>query len=282
MNSIRVRVRLTHVKKSPLLLLALVTAAFAVAGAQAITYGEPDGTAHPSTGAMVFWSPSRHTWRIICSGTLVAPQVFLTASHCTALLEANGISLVGVSFDPQFTTGSLPDGTPVGGSSPVYTGAMHTNPLYNQRHSDPEDIAVITLDQAPSGVTPVQLPTAGLLGQMKKDGTLNQSTRFTSAGYGDQEPSNEPGGKVYPFTGERRVVDGSFNSLQDVWLKLSQNPSNGSGGTCFGDSGGPQFLGNVQVSITIAGDSVCRAVNLDYRLDTPQARAFLSDYVTLP
>ena len=270
------------VVKKPLLLLVVAFAAiFSAAGAQAITYGQSDGTAHPSTGAMVYWSPSRQTWRIFCSGSLIAPQVFLTASHCTAPLEAAGISLVGASFDPQFTTGSLPDGTPVGGSSPVYTGTMHTNPLYNQRHSDPQDIAVITLDQAP-GLTPVQLPTTGLLDQMKKAGSLNQSTRFTSVGYGDQEPTNEPGGKVYPFTGERRVVDGSFNSLQDVWLKLSQNPANGSGGTCFGDSGGPQFLGNVQVSITIAGDSVCRAVNLDYRLDTPQARAFLSDFVALP
>jgi hypothetical protein len=38
----------------------------------------------------------------------------------------------------------------------------------------------------------------------------------------------------------------------------------------------------MQVSITISGDSVCRATNLDYRLDTPQARAFLSQYVALP
>jgi secreted trypsin-like serine protease len=269
------------VKKPLLLLVTAIAAIFSAAGAQAITYGQPDGTAHPSTGAMVYWSPSRQAWRIICSGSLIGPQVFLTASHCTADLEAHDISLVGVSFDPQFTTGSLPDGTPVGNSSRVYTGAMHTNPLYNQRHSDPQDIAVITLDQPP-GLTPVQLPTAGLLDQMKKDGTLNQGTRFTSVGYGDQEPANEPGGKVYPFTGERRVADGAFNSLQDVWLKLSQNPANGNGGTCFGDSGGPQFLGNVQVSITISGDTVCRAVNLDYRLDTPQARDFLSDFVSLP
>ena len=58
----------------------------------------------------------------------------------------------------------------------------------------------------------------------------------------------------------------------------------GDGGTCFGDSGGPQFLGssNLQVSITISGDSVCRSTNLDYRLDTPQARAFLGQFVSLP
>jgi hypothetical protein len=51
--------------------------------------------------------------------------------------------------------------------------------------------------------------------------------------------------------------------------------------TWSGDSGGPQFLGagatetTTQVSITITGDVFCFATNVDYRLDTPQARAFL-------
>ena len=65
-----------------------------------------------------------------------------------------------------------------------------------------------------------------------------------------------------------------------------QNPATGDGGTCFGDSGGPQFL-NVDgirtiVSITITGDAVCRATNVAYRLDTSSARTFLSPYVNLP
>ena len=262
--------------KKPLLLLALILAAVGATSAYAITYGQPDGNGHPNVGAMVYFSPSRQAYRITCSGSLVSPTVFLTASHCTSFLEENGITDVWVTFDSQFTQ-----------KSKLYHGAMHTNPLYNQAASDPEDIAVITLDRAVKGITPVDLPKAGLLDKMKKAGTLN-GTRFTSVGYGDQEPSNAPGGHVYPFTGERRVADGEFNALTAVWLKISQNNATGDGGTCFGDSGGPQFLGagptetNTQVSITISGDSVCRATNLDYRLDTPQARAFLGQFVSLP
>ena len=64
------------------------------------------------------------------------------------------------------------------------------------------------------------------------------------------------------------------------------NPSTGSGGTCFGDSGGPHFLGgatsNLLVSITVIGDAMCRATDKTYRLDTASARAFLDDFVTLP
>jgi hypothetical protein len=67
-------------------------------------------------------------------------------------------------------------------------------------------------------------------------------------------------------------------------LRLSQNPSTGDGGTCYGDSGGPNFLGDSQViaSITITGDIPCRSRNVTYRLDTLSARAFLGQFVTLP
>jgi secreted trypsin-like serine protease len=254
------------------LVLFCVLAAVATGGAQAITYGQPDGNGHPSTGAMVYFSPSRQAYRIICSGSLISPTVFLTASHCTSFLEENGISDVWVTFDSQFSQ-----------SSTLYHGAMHTNPLYNNTSSDPGDIAVITLDNPINSITPVQLPAAGLLDLMKKAGTLN-GTNFTSVGYGDQEASNGPGGHVFPFTGERRVASGEFNALTNAWLKVSQNNSHGDGGTCYGDSGGPQFLGssNLQVSLTVTGDTYCKSTNVDYRIDTPQARAFLDDYVTLP
>jgi hypothetical protein len=62
------------------------------------------------------------------------------------------------------------------------------------------------------------------------------------------------------------------------------NPSHDDGGTCYGDSGGPNFLGTSDViaATTITGDSVCRSTNVDYRLDTPSARNFLAPYVSLP
>ena len=48
------------------------------------------------------------------------------------------------------------------------------------------------------------------------------------------------------------------------------NPRTGNGGTCYGDSGGPNFLGttNIVAAITITGDAVCRSTNVVYRLDT--------------
>jgi len=69
-------------------------------------------------------------------------------------------------------------------------------------------------------------------------------------------------------------------------VKRAQNPSTGDGGSCYGDSGGPQFLDangkRTIVSITITGDSVCRATSVTYRLDTASARTFPAGYVSLP
>ena len=75
-------------------------------------------------------------------------------------------------------------------------------------------------------------------------------------------------------------------SLQPSWLLLNMNPSTGSGGTCYGDSGGPHFLGGMTskliVSITVTGDAVCRATDKTYRLDTVSAQEFLSRFGLVP
>jgi hypothetical protein len=121
---------------------------------------------------------------------------------------------------------------------------------------------------------------------MKAAGTLNQSTQFTSVGYGDSEFTNGPGGHTTTHLQARNVAVGSFNSLTAAYLHLTQN--SGNGGTCNGDSGGPNFLGaaagesSVIAAVTVTGDTYCKSTNVDYRLDTPEARAFLDDWVPLP
>ncbi len=251
------------------------TLAFAATGS-AITYGQPDGNRHPNVGAMVAdWRKNGHL-ELFCSGSLISPTVFLTAAHCTSYLESRGVTKVYVTFASEY----------VEGRSHIVPGTMHTNPGYNWRQSDPGDIAVITLHRAVTWVRPVQLPRVGLLDAMKASGTLNQSTPFTSVGYGVHEPTRGGGPPSFPDTNYRSYAIGYFNALNKSWLRISQNNATGSGGTCYGDSGGPQFLGgvtsNLQVSITVTGDAMCLATNVDYRIDTPQARAFLKNYVRLP
>lgn len=254
-------------------LLAVIALILAVViPAAAITYGEPDGDRHPNVGAMVAELRAPGQKDLLCSGTLIAPKVFLTAAHCTAYLESLGISQVWVTFDSQFTS-----------RSKLIPGKMHTNPGYNQSQSDPGDIAVITFEKPVRGIKPASLPSAGLFDQMAEKNGLKSQT-FTAVGYGVHEPIIGGGPPTFPDTNDRWVATSTFDALTGAWLRLSQNPSTGDGGTCYGDSGGPNFFGtsNMVAALTVTGDSMCRATNVDYRLDTPSARAFLAAFVTLP
>jgi len=239
----------------------------AASQAPAIIGGGPDGNAHPEVGALL--APQAFpdgTWAE-CTGTLISPTVFLTAEHCDL-----GVARVAVTFDSTYTA----PGT-------TYWGTWHGDPAYGKSQSDPHDLAVVVLDQAP-GITPARLPKLGQLA------SLAHADGITSVGYGAQgvEKAHGKGGHTFDYSDVRYVATGSVNSLTPSWVRASMNPSHGDGGTCYGDSGGPNFLGagptetDVIAGTTITGDTTCRATNVDYRLDTPSARAFLGQYVSLP
>ncbi len=260
----------------PVLLTGLLTLMLA-APAQAITNGQADNGRHPYAGALVAADWLRAGQKDVrCSGTLISPTVFLTAAHCTTYLESLGISQVWVTFDEKFSS-----------KSRLHSGRMHSHPLYWHDEHDSHDIAVIVLDQPVRGITPARLPTAGLFDQMQAAGTLN-SQLFTNVGYGGQERQIEPGGPYIAYNDSKEMSVSAFNALNYTYMRLSQNSATGNSGTCYGDSGGPQFLGsganetNMVVSITITGDSQCVSTNVTYRLDTASARAFLGQFVTLP
>jgi hypothetical protein len=91
-----------------------------------------------------------------------------------------------------------------------------------------------------------------------------------------------------PASASRTVATGGLEALNPSWLRVSMNPARGDGSTCYGDSGGPNFLGagstetNIVAGTTITGVFMCRATNVDHRMDTPSARAFLGQFVSLP
>lgn len=274
----------------PLALSAVVIAALALGSVRlaAITYGFVDTTnAFSNTGAFIVKSPATGQIFPICSGTLIAEDVFLTASHCTAFFELDlaprGFTAF-VSFDQSIPFGSLT--TPLTNLIPVTD--VVTNPAFNQAQGDSGDIAVLLLDPGDTqGIPAATLPAANLLNRLAAARDLD-GVPFTNAGYGVQ---NRVVGGGVPFFQDLNPIPrmfsfSTFNALNKAFIRYSQNPATGDGGTCFGDSGGPQFL-NVDgirtiVSITITGDAVCRATNVAYRLDTSSARTFLSPYVNLP
>lgn len=249
--------------------------------AKAITYGFVDSNnAFSNAGAFIVKSPTTGQIFPICSGTMITSKVFLTASHCTVFyqqdLAPRGFTAF-VSLDSSIPFGPLTSNQ----TELLAVAHVVSNPNFNQSQSDSGDIAVLILQKRVNGVTPAVLPTCGLLDQLAAQNGLKDSV-FTPVGYGLQ---NRVVGGGVPFFQDvnpipRMFAFSSFNALNGGYIRLSQNPATGNGGTCFGDSGGPNFLTvngqQILAAITITGDAVCRSTNVDYRTDTVFAQGFLA------
>ena len=106
-----------------------------------------------------------------------------------------------------------------------------------------------------------------------------QAARFTVSGYGlsDQDP--------VPVSFRERLMANSYavNNEAPVTqynLKTTANASQGKGGTCNGDSGGPvYFYGtNVIAAVTSFGmNGQCKGLDFSYRLDRPEVLAWIAD-----
>jgi Trypsin len=214
-------------RKTLLLFTTMALALLLAAGmASAITYGQPDGNRHPNVGAVVAADEESGELFLCGSGTLIAPDVFLTAAHCMFGFEQ---FFRGVTFDNVYDPGT----------SVVYPGTPHTHPDFPGPSSDAKDIAVVVLDEEVAGIRPALLPRAGLLDQLANDGALKRQ-RFTAVGYGATQRTHEPGSgaPVFGEDGTRMYAVSTFSALNKTFLRLSQNPSTGDAGTCYGDSGG--------------------------------------------
>ena len=258
-------------RKLVLLLAVLATALWATP-AQAITYGTVDvNNTYSYVGGLVtdlnrLGEPVEPY--VYCSGTLISPTVFLTAAHCD-ISARTGDDIACVTFDVTLSE-----------KSKLYCGTFIASPYYTQRQNDPNDLAVIAFDKPIRGITPATVvQEVGYLDALLASGDLNQSTQFLSVGYGGTEFTNAPGGPTAQYLNTRMYATGTFNALGPGYIRISQNQATGSAGTCYGDSGGPQFLDGVLVSITVTGDALCKSTNVVQRLDTELAQQFLQQYI---
>lgn len=264
--------------------VALVFAALAALTAipaWAITDGVPDGDGHPAVVLILMEVDGAPAYR--CSGTLIAPTFVLTAGHCAgAPGEFSGMRV--------FTESDVQNGNnnwPYAGPNAVEAVNWAAHPLYPTASFVFHDVGMIEL-AAPVTLAAGQyglLPTAGQLDRLK----VGKKTTFTSVGYGlqaaypDATAWKESRQRVrmvaYPRLIQINVpgFTGSFSML------LSNNHS--TGGTCFGDSGGPNFLGS---SMTVAGvtsfglNSNCAGTGGVFRLDKRDVLDFITGFMASP
>src|SRR5215216_5259971 len=240
---------------------ALVILAVAVFPVGAVTDGELDGNRHPYVGLMVAKDANgTPLWR--CSGTLISPTIFLTAGHCT---ESPAVS-AEIWFDADMQTDTAAKGYPTTGQA---HGTTYTHPQYNPNAFYLYDLGVVVLDKK------MRMSQYGALPKLDSLDSLSPSadTTFTAVGYGLQKafPTatdwKESRQKVrmvaYP-----QLVQINTGFTGDGSLVLSNNTN--TGGTCFGDSGGPNFVGNSNVvgGVTSFGlNGTCGGTGGVYRVD---------------
>jgi hypothetical protein len=254
--------------------------------AAAITGGEPDGEQHPNVGLIVFYQPDG---RFRCSATLISPTVLITAAHCTS----GDLGKVLVTFK-TFIAEQAPSGFPVAADPAAgYTaaelaaagylsGTAKAHPQYSN-FTDMDnwnDVGVVVLDKAVTGIKPASLAPTNYLNQFDQP-VLNQ-TVFTLVGYGTEvrKPVSGPQ-KPEPmgFPLLRRFTTAPGQKLTPQILQLNGNPNDnrGGGGTCFGDSGGPAFLNGYLVAVTSYGYTAnCRYLDGYQRVEIPVVQSWLS------
>lgn len=259
-------------RKTVALVVVIVMLLAAVVPATAITGGEPDNGRHPYVGLAVFYVGGEPQWR--CSGTLLSSTIFLTAGHCT-----EGAESAQVWFAEYTPLGDLvaKTGYPYTGGDAM--GTPYTHPNFKWALPDTYDVGVIVLDTAITDKGYGELPSEGFLNGLEvKRG--QKDLLFTVVGFGLKEirPSYNSDRTRYLATSTlvnlRSALTDGYN------IHTSNNPGQGqgrgqtSGGTCFGDSGGPVFYGdassNLVIGITSFGlNQNCKGADFAFRTDVP-------------
>jgi len=235
-----------------------------VVPAGAILNGGPDGTNHPYVGMVT-------DLNFVCSGAAVSPTKFITAAHC---FDTGPGTPVLVTFDPEGF-----DDFPAGFVSGTWT--PHSDWCIACGNGlvgfDLNDVAVVILD------APIVLPEYGKLPSLGQAAAQPQKKGVSLVGYGVQVRIKEFVDEAFTrFFAPSQLVQ-SNDRISSDFLKLTANPSQGKGGACFGDSGGPVILegaglGNDTIlGVNSFGTNVnCAGHGYSNRIDIPATQSFIS------
>jgi hypothetical protein len=260
--------------------------------AAAITGGEPDGNRHPNVGLILFYDADG---RFRCTATLVTPTVLLTAAHCTE--GTLGKTLVDfrtvVANEPP--TGYPVAADPAAGytqaeieAAGFLSGTAYAHPDYSDFTdlNNWNDVGVVVLDHPVTTIKPATLAPLDYLDDYAQP-RLNQ-TLFTSVGYGTEvrKPDSgpqKPEPMSYPLIRRYTVQPGQKLTNQILQLNGNPNDIRGTGGTCFGDSGGPTFLNGYVVTVTsYSYTSNCRYLGGYQRVDIQVVQDWLATFGVFP
>jgi secreted trypsin-like serine protease len=288
------------------LVASVAVAGIAASPADAVKFGEPDtANQYPWVGLMVAYDEDGNPlWR--CTGSLLSEDLFLTAGHCVSDPSAEGgdpVAFVRIWFtegdeiintDPQYLENLAEgaddlcegvEGYPCGGYSAEGEGEALSGWTGQLTIPQTYDLGIVTITEWVEGAyqptTYGEVAPVGYLEELVADTPKGQGNiEFTVVGYGLQ--SVKP---IESALKQRMVGTVSFvnltSALSGGWsLHYSNNPGQGhggSGGTCFGDSGGPVISedGYIVAVNSFVLNNNCNGAGFGYRVDTELAQDFI-------
>ena len=273
------------------LLLTLIAVFGVILGrTQAVTDGHVDGNRHPAVLLLLMEVGGQPAFR--CSGTLLSPTVLLTAGHCTNGFPDEDYSGMRVFTESDVQGGiGVTNNYPFAGPNAVEAVSWAAHPLYETAAFFVHDVGVVVLS------APITLP-ASQYGTLPSVNQLDQFSRrrgqqdvtFTAVGYGLQESFPDPATFLATNTRTRfystpRLLQINAPGFTGPFSMLLSN-NHSTGGTCFGDSGGPNFLGSgrtetrIVAGVTSYGlNGNCAGTGGVFRMDRQDVIDFVSSYL---
>jgi len=194
----------------------------------------------------------------LCTGTLIAPDIVLTAAHCItpSLLGAGSQEQVTSQTQVIFDADSVFNGS--GRAIQAAETIPHPNFSVNALGND--DIGLIRLQ------TPVTDRTPTPINRFRDD--AKAGLVVTQVGYGATQVGGQQAGRLFAIDAKATTSCASFGTSDVNLLCFSQTDGQGK---CQGDSGGPSFatINGIErvVGVTSFGDQTCAQFGADTRVD---------------